>query len=692
MNEEKIKPEHLQRAAYVYVRQSTSYQVRHHREGQQRQYQLEPRARELGFEKVVVIDEDLGRSGSGMQERPGFGRLLAAVCQGLAGAVLALEASRLARNNRDWHHLVDLCALSGTLLIDSDGIYDPKVLNDRLLLGLKGTMSEFELGLMRQRAREAYLQKVKRGEAMWEVPVGYIRSKDGRIEKTADRQVQQAIEMVFTKFRQLGSARQTLIWLRDEQLTLPHALPGTGGQEILWRVPTLSRVHQVLRNPCYAGAFAFGRTATKTILAADRIRRGASRRNRPQAEWEVLILDHHAGYIGWTEYLENRQIMAKNVAQRAEQSSGAVKRGPALLSGLLRCGRCGRKLQVGYSGSQGEVGRYLCQGRREERGSGSCFSMGRLKIDQMVVEQVLEAMAPCGIEAALQASEVSNLADQEKRRALELALERARYEAQRAKRQYDLVDPENRLVASELETRWNSALQSVTELERRVQALAQAPPSISPEQKKQLLEFGEDLPRLWNHPQASVELKKQILRTVVEDIVVQSTPESSEYRLQIHWAGGVHTQLVVPRNKSGMHRRRADGQVLELVAELVKVCDDRLIAMTLNRLGYRTGQENRWNLSRVSAFRHTHGLPKFEKRDGWVTLEEAAQVLKVSHTAVQTLLRKGILPGRQVVAYAPWVIDRKDLELPSVRAAVTAAKRGRRVPPTVVGQVELPIK
>lgn len=686
---DKIKPEHLQRAAYVYVRQSTAYQVRHHREGQQRQYELEPRARQLGFSQVVVIDEDLGRSGSGMQERPGFGRLLAAVCQSLAGAVLALEASRLARNNRDWHHLVDLCALTGTLLVDDDGIYDPKVLNDRLLLGLKGTMSEFELGLMRQRARQAYLQKVKRGHAMWEVPVGFVRAKDGRIEKTADRQVQQALEMVFTKFRQLGSARQTLIWLRDEQLTLPHAQPGTAGQEVIWRVPSLSRVHQVLRNPCYAGAFAFGRTGIKTIIAEDRIRRGASRRHRPQAEWEVLILDHHPGYIQWSEYLENRQIMAKNVAKREGISSGAIKGGAALLSGLLRCGRCGRKLQVGYSGSEGKVGRYLCQGRREERGSGACFSMGRLKVDQMVVEQVLEAIAPGGIEAALQASEVSAATDQEKRQALELALQRARYEAQRAKRQYDLVDPENRLVASELETRWNSALQSVTELEHRMQALSKAPPSINAEKKKQLLELGEDLPRLWNHPQVPVELKKQILRTVIEEIVVKSAPDSPEYRLQIHWAGGVHTELVVPRNKTGNNGRMAEGKVIELVGELVKVCDDKTIAAVLNRLGYRTGQGNSWSASRVGAFRHTHGFTAFGKREGWMTMEGAAEKLEVSHTVVKTLIRKGILPAKQVVAFAPWVIESKDVESPAVRAAAGAAKRGQRLPPTDPGQTEL---
>ena len=686
---DKIKPEHRQRAAYVYVRQSTQYQVRHHREGQQRQYELEPRARQLGFGQVVVIDEDLGRSGSGMQERPGFGRLLGAVCQGLAGAVLALEASRLARNNRDWHHLVDLCALTGTLLIDDDGIYDPKVLNDRLLLGLKGTMSEFELGLMRQRARQAYLQKVKRGEALWEVPVGFVRAKDGRIEKTPDRQVQQAIDMVFAKFRQLGSARQTLLWLRDEGLMLPHAVAGSAGQEVIWRAASLSRVQQVLRNPCYAGAFAFGRTATRMIVQEDRIRRGASRRYRPQAEWEVLIVDHHPGYIRWAEYLENRAIMARNVARRESESSGAVKRGPALLSGLLRCGRCGRKLHVGYSGNDGKVGRYLCIGRREERGSGSCFSMGRFKVDQAVVEQVLAAVAPGGMEAALQASEASAAADQEKRRALELALERARYEAQRARRQYDLADPENRLVAGELETRWNRALQSVAELEQRVQTLRAAPPAISADQKKQLLELGEDLPRVWDGPGTSVELKKQILRTVIEEIMVQSDPDRSEHRLQIHWVGGVHTELVVPRNRVGRTSRQADGKVLELVGELVKVCEDRMIAITLNRLGYRTGQGNPWNQSRVGAFRHTHGLSQFEPRADWITLEEAARALEVSSKIAHTLLRKGILPGRQVVAFAPWVIERKDLELPQVRAAAQAARRGRHVPSTLVGQPEL---
>ena len=329
---EKIKQHHLERGAYVYVRQSTPYQVRNHLEGKERQYSLAQRAKQLGFGKVIVIDEDLGRSGGGLQERPGFGRLLAAVCQGLAGAVFALEASRLARNSRDWHHLVDLCALAETLLIDTDGIYDPRLLKDRLLLGLKGSMAEFALGLLRQRAREAFEQKVKRGFALWEVSVGFVRSEEGRIEKTPDRQEQQAISLVFQKFRQLGSARQATIWFREEQIPIPHAQPGTAGREVIWALPSSGRIRQMLENPCYAGAFAYGKTAPRTVIEEGRARQ-RSRYRKPQNEWKVLLVDHHSGYISWEEYLDNQKRLEANVAWADGEASGAAKAGSALLSG-----------------------------------------------------------------------------------------------------------------------------------------------------------------------------------------------------------------------------------------------------------------------------------------------------------------------------------------------------------------------
>ena len=689
---EKLKTHHLERGAYVYVRQSTPYQVRNNLESKERQYALEGRAQQLGFSKVVVIDEDLGRSGSGIQERPGFGRLLASVCQGLAGAVFALEASRLARNNRDWHHLVDLCALTETLLIDSDGIYDPRQLNDRLVLGLKGTMSEFELGLLRQRAREAFEQKVRRGFALWEVPVGFIRTEEGQIEKTPDRQVQQAIVSVFRKFQQLGSARQATIWFREERILVPKTKPGTAGQEVIWGLPSSGRIRQMLKNPCYAGAFAYGKTAARTRVEEGRARQ-SSRFRKPQKEWKVLLLGHHPGYISWEEYLENQQRLETNVAMYEGESSGAVKLGAALLSGLLRCGRCGRKLQVVYSGSSGRVPRYVCRGDRGDRESSRCLTVGSLRLDRAVAQSVLAAIQPAGIEAAVKLTECAQLEDDEKRKALELALERARYEEKRARRQFDAVEPENRLVASELEARWNGALAQVAEAEARLGAAGNAAVPLTEGQKEELAALSEDLMALWNHPDAPIPLKKRILRTVLTEIIINHDADSATHRLRLHWAGGVHTELRVERNKTGQHRHSADRSVIELVSELAKICQDKTIAAILNRLGYKTGQEKTWNASRVAGLRGYHKIAPFQKQDGWVTQEEAARELQVSDTVVKRLIRERVLPAKQVVKFAPWIIEEKDLLLPAVQQQVKAARRGgHRLPQIVLGQGQLSLE
>jgi len=689
---EKIRGEHLQRGAYVYVRQSTPYQVRNHLEGKEQQYALAERAKQLGFSKVIVIDEDLGRSGSGAQERLGFGRLLASVCQGLAGAVFALEASRLARNNRDWHHLVDLCALAETLLIDTDGIYDPRSLNDRLLLGLKGSMAEFELGLLRQRARAAFEQKVRRGFTLWEVPVGFIRTEEGRIEKTPDRQVQQAIATVFQKFHQLGSARQATIWFREEQIPLPHVKGATAGKEVFWAVPSSGRILQILRNPCYGGAFAYGKTAPRTVIEDGRARH-QSRYRKPQNEWKVLLIDHHPGYISWEEYLENQRRLEANVAWGDGEGSGAAKSGPAMLSGLLRCGRCGRKLQVVYSGNGGRVPRYNCRGDRGDRGSSPCLTIGSLRVDRAVIHNVLAAIQPVGIEAAVKVSECAQAEDDEKRKALELALERARYEANRARRQFDAVEPENRLVAAELEARWNYALEQVAALEMRITAMGeQSAPIITDDRKTELMALGDDVRTLWDHPGAPVQLKKRILRTVLNEIIVQSERESHTHRLILHWAGGVHTELFVERNPTGQHRRKAERTVIDLVSELSKVCPDKAIAAILNRLGYKTGQEKNWNASRVAGLRGYHRIEPFQKQDGWVTQERAAEELKVSDTVIKRLIREHVLPATQVVQYAPWVIKREDLHLPAVQTHVQAVHHGRRPPSIVPDQGQLSLE
>lgn len=686
---EKIREDHLRRGAYIYVRQSSPHQVRHHREGQQRQYDLSHRARELGFAKVVVIDEDQGKSGSGLQARPGFGRLLAAVCEGDVGAVLALEASRLARNNRDWYHLIDLCALTEALIIDADGVYEPRELNDRLLLGLKGSMAEFELGLLRQRARQAFEQKVRRGHALWEMPVGLVRNDEDRIEMTADRQVQEAIAGVFRKFRELGSGRQTLLWYHDEQIPLPEVRPGTRGYEVVWRIPSLHRIYQILKNPSYAGALAYGRTIEKTVVQDGRARKTTSRERKPQEQWKILLLDNHRGYINWDEYLENQRILESNQARRGGTTQGAAKRGPALLAGLLRCGRCGRKLSVAYGGRGGRVSRYACHGGRAARGHSSCLSLGGVSIERAVVEQVLGAIRPAGIEAALSAAEAMSEARIEKRRSLELALEKARYEARRAQRQYDAVDPENRLVAGELEARWNETLATSIRMQEEVDALSTCHTELTAEQKQRLFQLAQDLPALWQHPSASNELKKRILRTVLQEIVIDNDEDQRRHVLQLHWQGGVHTELRVRYNSTGKRRVRTGKAAIDLIEGLSKVCNDRAIAATLNRLGYRTGSGKTWRAHSVQSTRHYYRLPNHRNTKAWLTIEEAAKKLGVSHTVVRRLIRQDILPATQVVASTPWIISRKHLSLEAVQSEVQAVHTGRQLPRTDPNQADI---
>lgn len=687
---DKIEPMHLERSAFIYVRQSSLQQVRHHTEGQRQQYALVERARALGFRETVLIDEDQGRSGSGQQERPGFGRLLSGVCQGSVGAVFALEASRLARNNRDWHHLVDLCALTDTLIIDAEGVYDARQLNDRLLLGLKGTMSEFELGLLRQRAREAFEQKVRRGHALWELPVGFVRTEEYRIEKTPDREVQKAIEGVFRKFIELGSARQTTLWYWDEELLLPTVTPGTAGREVTWRRPTAHRVNQILKNPCYAGAFAYGRTVTQTVVREGRARQG-NRCRKPRSQWKVLILDAHPGYITWEDYLRNQRMLEENSAERGSAHRGAVKQGPALLAGLLRCGRCGRKLHVNYSGNSGKVPRYVCGGSRLERGSAPCLSAGGLRLDEAVVNEVLATIQPIGIEAALLAVDQLANANDQKHESLTLTLERARFEARRAQRQYDAVDPDNRLVASELELRWNEALVQVAELEAKIAALNDATAPLSDEQRTHLMALGSDLTLAWNHPDANITLRKRIVRTVIKEIVLNNRDDPPAHELHIHWQGGVHTPLRVPRNRQGQHGCTTDSDVIDLVRELSKVAEDKAIAAILNRLGYKSGQGKSWHAHRIANLRYCHRLPKYEKCTDWITLEQAAKKLGVSDTVVRRLIKEGILPAKQVVRYAPWIIEVAHLQLHAVQKAVQAVHKGRKLPQSNPDQQEIPL-
>jgi DNA invertase Pin-like site-specific DNA recombinase len=519
----KIGADHLARRAYVYIRQSTLDQVHNNRESQRRQYALAERARELGWEDVEVIDDDLGRSGSGTK-RPGFERMLGGLCDGQVGAVFCVEASRLARNGRDWHTLLEFCSVVGSLLIDTDGVYDPRDPNDRLLLGMKGQISEMELANFRARAQAALAQKAKRGELIQRVAVGYVRTADERLEKTPDVRVREAIELVFRKFNELGSARRLYFWLRAEKMQLPAVVDGTGSA-VQWQVPRYHALLSLLQNPVYAGAYAYGRTKTQVHLVQGRKQVSRIKRRAP-ADWRVLITEHHEGYIGWDEYLRIQTLIAHNAVARGDAVRGAVRSGQALLVGLLRCGHCGRKLHVEYP-SQGHI-RYACMTSRLDPDGACCVRTNGQQADELVSEEILRCLSPLGIEAALAALRAHQDSEDDRIRQKSLAVEQARYEVARAQRQYDAVDATNRLVAAELERRWNVALKTQAQLEEELEALRQERPNgISEPQRQSLLALGADLRRLWEHPQSSPEWKKRIVRTVLTEIVVTAVVSRS---------------------------------------------------------------------------------------------------------------------------------------------------------------------
>ncbi len=466
----KVTSDHLARAAYVYVRQSTADQLLHNHESRRRQYGLAERARSLGWREVVVIDDDLGRSGSGVS-RPGFERLLAAICEGRIGAVFAIESSRLARNGRDWHTLIEFCGLVGTIIVDEDGVYDPRQPNDRLLLGMKGTMSELELSILRQRSLEALKQKARRGELFLTVAIGYVKVRHDRIAMDPDLRVRDAIALVFAKFAEFQSIRQVHLWLRQERIVLPavrHTVEE--GRSLVWKLPVYNTVHHILTNPIYAGAYVFGRTCSRVSIADGRKRIVRGNR-REQTDWEVLLTDHHEGYLSWAEFERNQRLIADNAYSKGLMVRGSVRRGETLLAGLLRCGHCGRKLHVAYGGTSGEAGRYHCRGSFVNHGGDRCISFGSLRVDQAVGGEVLRLLRPLGVEAALNAIAARTAEATERRRQIELALKQARYEATLARRQYDAVDPDNRLVAGELERRWNDALLAVKALKDQIEEI-----------------------------------------------------------------------------------------------------------------------------------------------------------------------------------------------------------------------------
>jgi DNA invertase Pin-like site-specific DNA recombinase len=674
---DKIKPHHRDRKVMLYIRQSSPFQVAHNRESQALQYAMRDRLESLGFREIEVIDEDLGRSAAGTVVRSGFERMVAEVCLGKVGAVAAREVSRFARNSREWQQLVEVCRVVDTVLIDQETVYSPRQSNDRLLLGLKGSLNEYELDLLRQRSLEARHEKARRGELLVAAPVGYLKTADQRMEKDPDRRVREAILLLFRKMAELGSVRQTLLWFLEEGVSLPVRRPDG---ELIWRRPSYGMVYRILTHPAYGGAYAYGKTEHTSRYENGKPRR--SSRRRPKEKWLALIPGTHEGYISWQEFERIQKMIAEN--HWGEDSPGAAKRGAALLAGLLRCHRCGRRLTVRYTGHGHLVLRYCCHRGSLDNGEPKCIAFGGLLVDQAIGDQVLRVVEPGAMEAAVMASEQDTHRQDEVLAALRRDLEAARYAASRAWKQYDAIDPENRLVADELERRWNQALERVRALELRIEEHQGRSRKSEPAALEEFERLAEDLEEVWNAPTTDVRVKKRIVRTLIQEVVADVDSQAGEIALAIHWKGGVHTELRLPRRRRGQSGSHTSGEIVEAVRVLANVGNDQLIAGVLNRNGLRTGRGNRWTRQHVASLRSHHHIPCYcpqrRETEGWMNLTEAANYLGISTRTLRLAVAEGEIEAKHPLTDGPWVFRRQSLATGAASKVVERARNRVRTP------------
>ena len=673
----KIKPTHIQRAAVVYVRQSTVSQVEQHRESTARQYALAERAQQLGWtkEQVILIDEDLGLSGASVTKRTGFVRLTTEVALGRVGIVLGLEVSRLARNNADWYRLLDLCGLTDTLIGDGDGLYHPALFNDRLVLGLKGTMSEAELHILRARLDGGIRNKAARGELRRGLPVGFVwGDEDGDVLFHPDEAVTGAIRIVFERFAELGSVRQVWLWLRSQGLSFPLQWRS----EIRWVTPTYTAIHSILTNPVYAGAYTYGKTRSERYVD----QHGAIRkriRHVPMKEWAVLLPEHHPGFINWETFEANQVRIDSNIHPKPNQAGGAIREGSALLQGIAVCGHCGRRLRIYYSGKNSTPG-YYCSGKDLVNGRGLyCLNVGGVAIDQAVVQAFLNAITPAALQASVLAFEELQSNHDAALAQWRLEVERTRYEAERAERRYRAVEPENRLVARGLETEWENRLRDLSvaeaELHRREH---QQPPPIGPEQRQRICALGADLQQVWTAPTTTDRDRKELLRTLLEEVVIVVDRVERCAQLTMRWRGGTLTtiDLSLPRHQpTGI---RTDEDTIELLTRLAMLYSDDVIAGILNRQGRKTAYGERFTANQVGSLRRYRNIPRFQPSaeaptGELATMDQAAKLLGIAPSTIHRWLNDGFIAGEQLTPGAPW------------RIRITDELRGRFVEETPPG-------
>jgi len=675
----KITARHLARKAVVYLRQSSIAQVRHNLESQRLQYALKDTAKAYGFAQVEVIDVDLGMSAaSGAQVREGFKQLLASVALGEVGIVLSREPSRLSRTDKDWCHLMELCRVLDTLIGDADNLYDLNRLDDQLLLGIKGTLSVLELGTLKLRMQQGREAKARRGELGRMLAPGYVMDADQRIVKDPNLRVQQAMAMVFSRFDVLGSIRQTHRWFHDERIELPVNKAVHGHFELRWQLPTTGFIKDVLSNPLYAGAYVYGRRPIKVIIKdGQTIKRQRSAQAAENAS--VFITDHHAGYIDWQTYQRHRNTMRGNGGNFVQDDAAlAVRSGHGLLTGLLRCARCGRKLHIRYWGKHGTAARYLCSGDFDTGGS-YCLGFGGATVDRRLGEVILGVISPQGVEASLVAIEQSRGEGSDKRSALERQLQQARYEAERAFAQYDQVEPGNRLVSEVLEQRWNTKLEVQKRIAQDLDALKDAAAALTPADELTLRELGKHFAEVWNSDACAMTLKKRIARTLINEIVVD-IDAAQQLNMVIHWHGGCHTAFSMKKPMSGAVVHKTAIEDVELIKRMALRYGDDEIARVLSKLGRHTGKGNRWTQARVATVRRKHHIAAPAAFDPDIlNLAQAQKHTGVSDTTLMRLIRANLLAVQQVAPYAPLEIKRVDLDTGPVASIIEHLKSTGRL-------------
>lgn len=612
----KIQSTHCERTAFVYVRQSTHAQVVEHRESTERQYHLRDRAIELGWppSRVEVIDEDQGRSGSTATHRTGFQRLASEVGLGKVGIVFMLEASRLARNNSDWYRLIEICGVSGTLIADESAVYNPREPNDRLLLGVKGTISEAELFTLRTRLYEGRWNKARKGLLRFPLPVGYIATADDGWALDPDTQVRERLGFLFASFRRQGIVRAVVRELKQQGLELPTRVTAKEAYgSLLWKAPTLSAVIRILHNPAYAGAYVYGRWEYCSERRSPKTGK-ASAHARSVAQWPVNITEHHPAYLSWEEFVKNQERLRENWSR--EENRGVVREGCALLQGIVYCGICGRKMSVQNRAAKDKRSpSYICGRGYQDGDEKSCQSMTSRPVDAAVVEALLTAVSPIGLRVAIQVLDQVERDLIGQRRQRELQLEQVRYEARLAQRQYDAVDPANRLVASELERRWNEKLERVAQLERAyAQAEQDAEWNLTADERAAITELSRDLPAIWSAETTTNQERKQLIRMAIDSVQLDGMRQVGQIEVQIRWHSGTVTSLSVTRAAPGEGSLKTPEEAVARIHEMAGRSSYEEIAARLNRAGLRSAFGRQFTTQHVGYLCRRDGLARGRPR------------------------------------------------------------------------------